>query len=87
MILWNAPASWSAWQWLIIIFSIKFGGIPFYFKTSEAKGGGSTMTPFLLIHKTNPEVDSPTSKPCEFPNIVIPKAGGSKKIFSSKFNF
>lgn len=31
-ILWKAPASWSAWQWLIMIARTITGGIPIYFK-------------------------------------------------------
>lgn len=78
IILWNAPESWSAWQWDIIIFSIRFGGIPSLLNALELKGGGSIIIPLLLIHNINPDVEPQASKPCEEPNIVKPKIGGSK---------
>lgn len=77
MILWNAPESWSAWQWDIIIFSIKLGGIPSLLNALELKGGGSIIIPLLFIQSINPDVDPQASKPCEEPNIVRPNTGGS----------
>lgn len=73
-----APASWSAWQWVIIITSIKLGGIPILAKALEEKGGGSIIIPLWLIHKIQPEVDPQESNPWEDPSIVTPKTGGVK---------
>lgn len=79
--LWNVPASWSAWQWVNIIFSIRFGGIPSFLSACDVYGGGSIIIPFLLIHTIKPDVESLASNPCEQPNAVIPKSGASKLKF------
>ena len=73
IILWKAPESWSAWQWVMIIFSIKFGGIPLFLKAFEENGGGSIMIPLLFIHRMKPLVQPPASNPWEEPKNVIPK--------------
>ena len=46
-----------------MIFSIKFGGIPFLRRAYEEKGGGSIIMPFLFIQRINPEVDPQASNP------------------------
>ena len=49
---WNAPASWSAWQWVRIMPTIMLERMPSRSRVAVEKGGGSIIIPRPFIHRT-----------------------------------